>query len=120
MSAVLAAGVAAWLMTIEYPLWSGTTSYMATGCHSLGFGPGHGCFPNYGTRGHSFRKSLLNGLDILGHLNLRTSRGIGSSYNPASPPLAAATHIGPDGFPRNDQEDVLIGLICNAGDSDGK
>ncbi len=49
--------------------------YLVEGCQSLGFGPGYGCFPTYGTMGHSFRKALLNIGDIAGRWNQELSPG---------------------------------------------
>lgn len=43
--------------------------YLVDGCQSLGFGPGYGCFPTYGTMGHSLRKALLNIGDIAARWN---------------------------------------------------
>lgn len=44
--------------------------YAAPGCQALGFGPDHGCYPTYGTLGHSWRKFLLNNLEALQSLSL--------------------------------------------------
>ncbi|MCR9141955.1 MAG: hypothetical protein NXI24_06865 [bacterium] len=43
--------------------------YFEAGCQAIGWGPGHGCFPTYGSLGHSFRKFLLNGFDRVSELN---------------------------------------------------
>ncbi len=43
--------------------------YAAPGCQALGFGPGHGCYPTYGTLGHSGRKFLFNNLEALQSLS---------------------------------------------------
>ncbi|MBX7058622.1 MAG: hypothetical protein K1X75_11200, partial [Leptospirales bacterium] len=40
------------------------------GCQLPGFGPEYGCVPTYGTMGHSLRKLLLNGLEILQSLSI--------------------------------------------------
>ncbi len=49
--------------------------YLVDGCQSLGFGPGHGCFPTYGTMGHSFAKTLLNLGDLFARCNQELSPG---------------------------------------------
>ncbi len=72
---VLAAAGAGALATWLYGLASGTAHYVATGCHSPGIGPGHGCFPTYGTLGHSFTKLVWNGMDLLGRWNQEAGPG---------------------------------------------
>ena len=49
--------------------------YLVAGCQSLGFGEGYGCFPSYGTMGHSFRKFLLNLGEILSRYNQELAAG---------------------------------------------
>ena len=49
--------------------------FFEAGCQTIGWGPGHGCFPTYGSLGHSFRKFLLNGFDLLSTLNHELSPG---------------------------------------------
>lgn len=44
--------------------------YAAPGCQALGFGADRGCYPTYGTLGHSWRKFLLNNLEALQSLSL--------------------------------------------------
>ena len=74
MAVVLAAGGSAWAASVGYEIFS-RTRYVAVPCQSLGFGPGHGCFPTYGTMGHSFSKTILNALDGLGRWNEEASPG---------------------------------------------
>ena len=52
-----------------------TAEYFGQGCQALGFGPGHGCFPTYGTLGHSLRKVLLITLDLANTLNQEHAPG---------------------------------------------
>lgn len=49
--------------------------YLIPGCQALGFGEGYGCFPTYGTMGHSGRKFLLNLGDIMARYNQELSGG---------------------------------------------
>lgn len=49
-------------------------------CNAPGFGPGHGCFPTYGTLGHTFTKTLFNTGDLWSRWNQELS--------PAGLPLA--------------------------------
>lgn len=44
-------------------------------CNMPGFGPGHGCFPTYGTLGHTFTKTLFNTGDLLSRWNQELSPG---------------------------------------------
>lgn len=45
------------------------SQFLAKNCQSLGIGESHGCFPTYGTLGHSFRKLVLINLEELYSLN---------------------------------------------------
>lgn len=47
--------------------------FFEPGCQAIGWGPGHGCFPTYGSLGHSFHKFLLNGFDRASELNQELS-----------------------------------------------
>jgi hypothetical protein len=59
-----AQGAGDWFFTRAY-----LHRYFEAGCQAIGWGPGHGCFPTYGSLGHSFRKFLLNGFDRVSELN---------------------------------------------------
>ncbi len=45
------------------------SQFLTKNCQSLGIGENHGCFPTYGTLGHSFRKMLLINWEELYSLN---------------------------------------------------
>ncbi|HNM02392.1 MAG TPA: hypothetical protein PKK05_05720, partial [Leptospiraceae bacterium] len=45
------------------------SQFLAKNCQSLGIGENHGCFPTYGTLGHSLRKMALINLEELYSLN---------------------------------------------------
>lgn len=79
-----AAGLALWLYelytrALGHDHWFYTRvyfeRYFEAGCQAIGWGPGHGCFPTYGSLGHSFRKFLLNGVDRVSELNHELSPG---------------------------------------------
>lgn len=44
-------------------------------CNAPGFGPGHGCFPTYGTLGHTLQKTLFNTGDLLSRWNQELALG---------------------------------------------
>lgn len=44
-------------------------------CNAPGFGPGHGCFPTYGTLGHTLQKTLFNTGDLISRWNQELSPG---------------------------------------------
>ena len=57
------------------PMTAYVKQYLVDGCQSLGFGPGHGCFPTYGTFGHSFRKTIWNIGDLMARCNQELAVG---------------------------------------------